>query len=179
MITDHVVRPPVTLLNEPRRENVLASLLAQLEVVTGASGLARSECDAVASTAGLARHGPDPAVKGQPRAGRNFKSFGFAKVHEASLERRFCVRLHCSIFVATTKVGRLDLWIFCCYNIFMAGRHRKPSPETKKYMLRIRMTQEDRALLEAAAKFKSLETSTWARSELVAMARKVLEKERD
>ena len=41
-------------------------------------------------------------------------------------------------------------------------------------MLRIRMTDEERALLEEAAKLKSLETSTWARSELVALARKVL-----
>ena len=44
------------------------------------------------------------------------------------------------------------------------------------YMLRIRMTESDRALLEEAAKSKSLETSTWARSELVTLARKSLEK---
>jgi hypothetical protein len=41
-------------------------------------------------------------------------------------------------------------------------------------MLRIRMTEAERALLEEAARFKSLETSTWARSELIALARKVL-----
>jgi uncharacterized protein (DUF1778 family) len=41
-------------------------------------------------------------------------------------------------------------------------------------MLRIRMTEEDRALLERAAKEKSLETSSWARSELVALAKRLL-----
>lgn len=56
----------------------------------------------------------------------------------------------------------------------MAGRHKKPKSDAKSYMLRIRMTEEDRALLEEAAKAKSLETSTWARSELVALARKLL-----
>ncbi len=43
-------------------------------------------------------------------------------------------------------------------------------------MLRIRMTVADRALLEEAAKMRNLETSTWARSELVGLARKILGK---
>jgi uncharacterized protein (DUF1778 family) len=43
-------------------------------------------------------------------------------------------------------------------------------------MLRIRMTEEDRELIDAAAKTKSLESSTWARSELVGLARKILAK---
>jgi uncharacterized protein (DUF1778 family) len=58
----------------------------------------------------------------------------------------------------------------------MAGRHKKPESEAKSYMLRIRMTEQERALLEEAAKTKSLETSTWARSELVALAKKLLAK---
>lgn len=58
----------------------------------------------------------------------------------------------------------------------MAGRKPKPVAEAKSYMLRIRMTEAERALLEEAAKAKSLETSTWARSELVALARKIKEK---
>jgi uncharacterized protein (DUF1778 family) len=57
----------------------------------------------------------------------------------------------------------------------MAGRHKKPEPEAKTYMLRIRMTEQDRRLLEEAAKSRSLETSTWARSELVALAKKLLQ----
>jgi uncharacterized protein (DUF1778 family) len=55
----------------------------------------------------------------------------------------------------------------------MAGRPKKAAPDSKTYMLRIRMTEDDRALIESAAKVKSLETSTWARSELVALARKI------
>jgi hypothetical protein len=56
----------------------------------------------------------------------------------------------------------------------MAGRHKKPVGEAKTYMLRIRMTEAERALLEEAAKVRSLETSTWARSELVALARRLV-----
>lgn len=56
----------------------------------------------------------------------------------------------------------------------MTGRRSKPKREAKTYMLRIRMTEKDRQLLEEAAKLKSLETSTWARSELVALARELL-----
>ena len=63
---------------------------------------------------------------------------------------------------------------FCCYTAFMAGRHKKPDAEAKSYMLRIRMTEAERLLLEEAAKARSLETSTWARSELVALARKLV-----
>jgi hypothetical protein len=55
----------------------------------------------------------------------------------------------------------------------MAGKPKDPDLR-KSYMLRVRMTQEERELLEAAARVKSLETSTWARSELVALARSLL-----
>lgn len=58
----------------------------------------------------------------------------------------------------------------------MPGRHKKPATEAKSYMLRIRMTEADRAIMEEAAKSKSLETSTWARSELVALAKKIVGK---
>jgi uncharacterized protein (DUF1778 family) len=57
----------------------------------------------------------------------------------------------------------------------MAGRPRKPGAETKSYMLRIRMTEKERKLLEEAAKARSLDTSTWARSELVALAKGLLQ----
>jgi hypothetical protein len=56
----------------------------------------------------------------------------------------------------------------------MAGRHKKPTSQAKTYTLRIRMTETERALLEEAAKAKSLETSTWARSELITLARRML-----
>lgn len=68
----------------------------------------------------------------------------------------------------------MDSEAFCCYNPRMAGRRKKPESEAKSYMLRIRMTEAERSLLEEAAKSKSLETSTWARSELVALARRLL-----
>lgn len=55
----------------------------------------------------------------------------------------------------------------------MAGRPKKPETKTMSYMLRIRMTEQDRQLLEQAAQSKSLELSTWARSELVLLARKL------
>jgi hypothetical protein len=55
----------------------------------------------------------------------------------------------------------------------MAGKPKKLE-QVKSFTLRIRMTEAERELLEQAAKFKSLETSTWARSELVALARKIL-----
>jgi len=57
----------------------------------------------------------------------------------------------------------------------MAGK--KKALETRKsFTLRIRMTETDRTLVEAAAKSKTLETSTWARMELVALARKTIAK---
>jgi uncharacterized protein (DUF1778 family) len=56
----------------------------------------------------------------------------------------------------------------------MAGRRKKSVGETKTYMLRIRMTEAERSLLEEAARAKSLETSTWARSELMALAKRLL-----
>jgi hypothetical protein len=34
----------------------------------------------------------------------------------------------------------------------MVGRHKKTEAEAKSYMLRIRITEDERALLEAAAK---------------------------
>jgi uncharacterized protein (DUF1778 family) len=57
----------------------------------------------------------------------------------------------------------------------MAGKPKKPEL-VKAYMLRVRMTQEERELLEQAARTKSLQLSSWARSELVALARRVLAK---
>ncbi|MBI3409818.1 MAG: DUF1778 domain-containing protein [Planctomycetes bacterium] len=56
------------------------------------------------------------------------------------------------------------------------GRPRKPEGESKEYMLRVRMTQDERALLEQAAKFKSLQLSSWVRSEIIALAKKLLQK---
>ena len=59
----------------------------------------------------------------------------------------------------------------------MAGRPKKPESETLTYMLRIRMSEADRELLDRAAKVKSLQLSSWARSELVALARRIIDKQ--
>lgn len=56
----------------------------------------------------------------------------------------------------------------------MAGRPRKPEGDARENVLRIRLTEAERKLLDAAAKEKILETSTWARAELIALARKAI-----
>jgi hypothetical protein len=58
----------------------------------------------------------------------------------------------------------------------MAGRQKKPESEARSYMLRIRMTDAERALLVEAARARSLETSSWARSELVRLAKRLLKR---
>jgi uncharacterized protein (DUF1778 family) len=61
----------------------------------------------------------------------------------------------------------------------MAGRPKKPGTEAKTYTLRIRMTEAERAMIEETAKAKSLDVSSWARSELVALAQRALKPKRD
>jgi uncharacterized protein (DUF1778 family) len=56
----------------------------------------------------------------------------------------------------------------------MTGRPKKPESEVKDYMLRVRLSRDERELLEEAAKVKSLQLSSWVRSEMLALARKVL-----
>jgi uncharacterized protein (DUF1778 family) len=50
------------------------------------------------------------------------------------------------------------------------ARPKKPEGEVRENVLRIRLTPEERAALDEAARAKHLETSTWARSELLALA---------
>lgn len=57
----------------------------------------------------------------------------------------------------------------------MAGKPKKPD-QVKSFMLRIRMTEAERDLLERAAKERSLGMSSWVRSEIVAMAKRILKK---
>lgn len=42
--------------------------------------------------------------------------------------------------------------------------------------LRIRLTEEERKVIDAAAQVKSLDSSAWARSELLALAKKLLKR---
>lgn len=53
----------------------------------------------------------------------------------------------------------------------MRGRPKKAEGESRENVLRIRLTEAERALLDQAAGGKTLDTSTWARSELLALAR--------
>lgn len=52
------------------------------------------------------------------------------------------------------------------------ARPRKPDGEQRENVLRIRLTPEERAAIDAAAKAKGLDTSTYARMELLALAKK-------
>ena len=60
--------------------------------------------------------------------------------------------------------------------LLAAGKPKDPDLR-KTFMLRIRMTEADRLLIEEAARTKSLEMSTWARSELVALAKRLIAKQ--
>src|SRR5207249_9888839 len=82
-----------------------------------------------------------------------------------------------ALLLLRPRPARLTPEVRGCYHAAMANRKRKPAAEANTYMLRIRMTQADRTLLETAARRKSLDTPTWARSELVGLARKLLSKD--
>jgi uncharacterized protein (DUF1778 family) len=52
----------------------------------------------------------------------------------------------------------------------MKGRPKKPPEEARTDVLRIRLTEAERAAIDEAAQSRGLETSTWARSELLRLA---------
>lgn len=54
------------------------------------------------------------------------------------------------------------------------GRPKKPPGEARDAILQVRLTAEERKLLDDAARAKSLDTSAWVRSESLALARAVL-----
>jgi hypothetical protein len=59
-------------------------------------------------------------------------------------------------------------------SIHRRGRPKKPEGETRHGVLRIRLTSDERNLLDAAARARSLDTSAWARTELMALAKRQL-----
>lgn len=71
---------------------------------------------------------------------------------------------------------------FCWYTFYMAkspkkkvmGRPKKAAGEARDAIMHVRLTPEERALLDAAAWVKALDTSAWVRSEMLAQARQVL-----
>ena len=63
--------------------------------------------------------------------------------------------------------------IFVATMAGMAGRPKKAPSEARANVLRVRLTEGERRALDAAARTRGLETSTWARSELLARAKKL------
>lgn len=55
----------------------------------------------------------------------------------------------------------------------MAGRPKKPESEARNNVLRVRLTDKERKALDQAALSVGLETSTWVRFELLALAKKL------
>jgi uncharacterized protein (DUF1778 family) len=53
----------------------------------------------------------------------------------------------------------------------MAGRPKKPADEVRENVLRVRLTQSERDVLDQAAHLSGLDTSTWVRHELLILAR--------
>lgn len=56
----------------------------------------------------------------------------------------------------------------------MRGRPKKPAGEARTHLFQIRVSADERAIIEQAAVAKSLDASAWARSELLSTARKVI-----
>ena len=52
------------------------------------------------------------------------------------------------------------------------GRPRKPKNENRENFLRIRLTEAERKALDTAAEQRTLDTSTWARAELLQLAKR-------
>ena len=55
-------------------------------------------------------------------------------------------------------------------------RPRKQPGEVRENVLRIRLTDEERRLIDEAAASKSLDSSAWARSELLTLAKQLTRK---
>jgi uncharacterized protein (DUF1778 family) len=54
------------------------------------------------------------------------------------------------------------------------GRPKKPPGEARDSILQVRLTADERKLLDDAARAKALDTSAWVRMEALALARAVL-----
>lgn len=52
------------------------------------------------------------------------------------------------------------------------ARPKKPVSEARQDVLRIRLSDAERKLLDAAAQAQTLDTSTWARKELLQLAKR-------
>lgn len=63
---------------------------------------------------------------------------------------------------------------FFVYTLPYMARPKKKESETKTTILQIRLTDAERDAIGEAAKSKGLETSTWARMELLGLAKRLL-----
>jgi len=54
----------------------------------------------------------------------------------------------------------------------MRGRPKKPERERRDNVLRVRLTEYERRLLDQVAQENALDTSSWARAALVVLAKK-------
>jgi hypothetical protein len=59
----------------------------------------------------------------------------------------------------------------------MAGRPKKPEGKVRSKLVPVRLSEGEYELLDRAAKAKSLQLSSWIRSEMLALARRLLSKE--
>lgn len=64
----------------------------------------------------------------------------------------------------------LDFGNICGYTLGMAGRPPKSDDERRDNVLRIRLTADERAALDAEAQRTEADTSTWAREKLLKLA---------
>jgi hypothetical protein len=60
----------------------------------------------------------------------------------------------------------------------MKGRPKKPDTERRDSILQVRLTAVERATLDAAAASKALDTSAWVRSEVLALAVRMVGKKK-
>ena len=70
----------------------------------------------------------------------------------------------------------LDFGCLCDYIDFMA-RPKKSPEHSKSTYFRFRCAEDEKRLIERAASLRSLDASAWGRSELVALAKRLIAKE--
>lgn len=75
---------------------------------------------------------------------------------------------HCSYNVATSQ--GVDTWLHERYDMAMPKQSKKVA-DNRDNVLRIRLKAAERQELDQAAQERSLDTSTWARMELIRLAR--------
>lgn len=67
------------------------------------------------------------------------------------------------------KIPELTKWAYCVYNVGMKKKPAKQNRTSIKNMLRVRLTEAERKLIDDYAADKALGASTWARMELLAI----------